>query len=285
LRDTVEVLARSPRTPGSAEHRRSAEHVAGRLQAAGFVVEEMHFRSAGRDGLNLLTRPRPDRADLPLVLIGAHYDTVPGSPGADDNASAVAALLELASWIGPRLTEGGCVARLQLAAYDLEEAGGLGSAAHCQRLEEAGTLLRGMIALEMLGYADSRPGSQNLPAHLRGLYPDVGNFIGVIGNEASRDLLQPVTAGLKSVPGLPVESLAVPGTGTSLPDVRRSDHRAFWDRGFQALMITDTSFLRNPHYHQASDTPQTLDYAFLAKVTAGVCEAVRSLVERVASAG
>src|SRR5262249_59479788 len=111
------------------------------------------------------------------------------------------------------------------------------------------------------------------------LYPNVANFIGVVGNEASRELLQVVTAGMKSVPGLPVEFIAVPGNGEILYQTRLSDHASFWDRGFPALMITDTSFFRNPHYHQVSDTPETLDYPFLAKVTAGVCEAVRQILQ------
>ena len=135
-----------------------------------------------------------------------------------------------------------------------------------------------MISLEMLGYTDNRPGSQQLPAHLRGLYPDVGNFIGVVGNQASATLLAAVAEALRTVPGLPVEHLAVPGTGTMVPETRLSDHSSFWDCGFPALMVTDTSFLRNPHYHKATDTAATLDYPFLARVTLGVCEAVRGLL-------
>ena len=135
-----------------------------------------------------------------------------------------------------------------------------------------------MISLEMLGYTDHRPGSQQLPPHLKGLYPDVGDFIGVVGNEASKPLLAAATAGLKRVAGLPVQTLAVPGDGTLLPVTRLSDHASFWDRGLPALMITDTSFFRNPHYHQPTDAPATLDYPFLARVTAGVCLAVWDLL-------
>jgi hypothetical protein len=135
-----------------------------------------------------------------------------------------------------------------------------------------------MISLEMLGYTDQRPGSQRLPPHLAGLYPDVGNFIGICGNEASRAILDIMVAGMESIEGLPVESIAVPGRGETLPPVRLSDHCSFWDRGYQALMITDTSFMRNPHYHTPSDTPETLDYPFLAKVTAGVFAAVWRLL-------
>jgi hypothetical protein len=151
----------------------------------------------------------------------------------------------------------------------------LGSAAHAAGLNDT---LRGMISLEMLGYADRRPGSQHLPEHLIGLYPDVGDFIGVVGNEASRTLLNDWVAGFKLVPNLPVEALAVPGRGEELAEARLSDHSSFWDRDLPALMVTDTSFFRNPHYHRPGDMPETLDYAFLARVAAGVQMAVYRLL-------
>jgi Zn-dependent M28 family amino/carboxypeptidase len=269
----VRRLAAGPRAPGSAAHRDAADYIRRHLQLAGFIVEDHPFREAGLAGLNLLTRPVPESDDLPLLIVGAHYDSVADSPGADDNASAVAALLELAAWIGPgRPSPPRC--RLQLVAYDLEEYGLVGSFIHSRDVQQAGTRLRGMISLEMLGYTDPRPGSQRLPPHLVGRYPDTGNFIGVCANEAARDLLQGVVAGMKSVGELPVEYIAVPGRGEMLYEVRLSDHSSFWDRDYPALMVTDTSFFRNPHYHQPSDTPETLDYPFLAKVTAGVCAAV-----------
>jgi len=130
----------------------------------------------------------------------------------------------------------------------------------------------------MLGYTDPRPGGQRLPPQLAGLYPDVGDFIGVIANQASRALVGPVSQELRKIEGLPVQELVVPGDGSALPDSRRSDHASFWDQGRPALMLTDTSFLRNPHYHQPTDTPETLDYPFLARVTAGVCLVVEDLL-------
>ena len=264
LRGHVGRLAATPRPPGSAAHKRAADYIRAGLDQAGFSVERDDFG----DGVNLLTRPLPDAHDLPLVVIAAHYDSIPDSPGADDNASAIAALLELAAWIGPRLAlAAGLKAQLVLAAYDLEEYGLLGSDRHSGQLTSP---LKGMISLEMLGYTDHRPGSQQLPPHLKRLYPDVGDFIGVVGNDASRGLVETVTGGLKRVAGLPVQSLAVPGDGSALPVTRLSDHASFWDRGLPALMITDTSFFRNPHYHRPSDTPDTLNYPFLAKVTEGV---------------
>jgi Zn-dependent M28 family amino/carboxypeptidase len=279
LRHHVANLARAPRTPGSQEHSQAADYIRRHYEQAGLVVEETRFQQAGFVGINLLARPFPRRADLPLLIVGAHYDSIPGSPGADDNASAVAALLELAHWMSTRFpAPGPQLCQLELAAYDLEEYGLLGSSVHSGEVQRGGTSLLGMISLEMLAYTDARPGSQRLPPHLAKLYPSVGNFIGVCGNLASRMLVEVVTLAMKSVPGLPVEFIVVPGRGEVLPEVRLSDHSSFWDRDYPALMITDTSFYRNPHYHQPSDTPETLDYPFLAKVTAGVCEAVRRLL-------
>ena len=184
--------------------------------------------------------------------------------------------MELADALGPLLDgPGPWHARLQLVAYDQEEAGLIGSAAHAAAVKGP---LRGMLSLEMLGYADRSPGSQHLPPHLIGLYPDVGDFIGIVGNEKSKPLLAEVAAGFKLVPNLPVEALAVPGCGEELPEARKSDHTSFWDRGLPALMVTDTSFFRNPHYHRPGDLPETLDYAFLARVTAGVQTAVYRLL-------
>lgn len=284
LRAHVELLAATPRVPETVEHAQARNYIAQALQHAGFKTRIESARESGQACLNVLTEPAPADERLPLLIIGAHYDSVAESPGADDNASAVAALLEVAAWLGPRAQagatcpSGACQARVQLAAYDLEEYGLLGSGRHSRLLRQAGTSVRGMISLEMLGFTDRRPGSQMLPMALRGLYPDVGDFIGVIGNEASAELLQIVSAGLKSVPELPVEQIAVPGDGRLLGETRLSDHSSFWDQGFQALMVTDTSFFRNPHYHKDSDTPATLDYEFLARVTAGLCAAVWNLL-------
>jgi Zn-dependent M28 family amino/carboxypeptidase len=286
LQAHVAALAAAPRPPGTPAHTRAAAYVREHLERAGFQVDTRTLQESGITCVNLLTRPLPDPEGLPLVIVAAHYDSIDDSPGADDNASAVAALIEVARLIRPRLEEAGpWRARLQLVAYDLEEYGLIGSYLHSRELRQAGQALRGMISLEMLGYTDTRPGSQGLPPHLSHLYPDVGNFIGVVGNDRSLDLLGVVVQAMKRVAGLPVQCLAVPGNGEPLPETRLSDHSPFWDQGFPALMVTDTSFFRNPHYHQASDTPETLDYPFLAQVTTGVYEAVLELLSRSGGGG
>ncbi len=275
LRAHVETLARAPRVPGTEEHARSRAYALGQLQRAGFAVSEEPFHQDVTSA-NLLTEPQPADPGLPLLVIGAHYDSVPGTPGADDNASGVAALLELARLARPVLEGAGPFhSRLQLAVYDLEEYGMVGSDVHARALERAGVGLRGMVSLEMLGFTAPQ---QRLPPHLVGLYPAVGNFIGVSGNERSRELVEAVAGAMKTVPGLPVEWITLPGNGEALPEVRLSDHSSFWERGQPALMLTDTSFFRNPHYHQPTDTPETLDYPFLARVTLGVAAAVGRLL-------
>jgi aminopeptidase YwaD len=194
LRRHVERLATVPRPPESAEHAQAQAYITREFETAGFIV----CRQDGGDDLgfpctNLLTEPVPADPTLPLFVVGAHYDSIANSPGADDNASALAALVELARWIRPKLDVAGPFkARLQLAAYDLEEYGLIGSFAHARELKAARAPVLGMISLEMLGYIDLRPGSQRLPPQLAGVYPDTGDFIGVVGNEASRALLQAV---------------------------------------------------------------------------------------------
>jgi hypothetical protein len=134
-----------------------------------------------------------------------------------------------------------------------------------------------MISLEMIGYTDSRPGSQRYPLGLRAFYPERGDFIGVIGNWSSATLLRRFARQMRQVRGLPVETLSVPGNGGLIPAVRLSDHAPFWDAGYPALMVTDTSFFRNPHYHSSTDTLETLNLDFMAKVCEGVVRAVLAL--------
>jgi hypothetical protein len=273
LRRHVVALAQSPRAPGTSAHQRAAEYIRNQLCQAGFDVSQAPFSEAGFTGVNLMTTAKPDCDDLPLLILGAHYDSGLQTPGADDNASGLAALLELADAVRFH-TQGVPHCRVQLVAYDLEESGMIGSYVHARQLQSSKTALRGMISLEMLGFTAPE---QRLPPHLASFYPNIGNFIGIVGNENSQRLLTAFTAAMKSIAGLPVEFIALPGNGEAIYEARLSDHSPFWDRGFPALMITDTSFFRNPHYHQPSDTPETLDYPFLAKVTAGVCRAVEVL--------
>jgi hypothetical protein len=134
-----------------------------------------------------------------------------------------------------------------------------------------------MISLEMVGYTDPRPGAQKYPIGLNWLYPDRGDYIGVIGNWTSSALLRSMARGMRQVRGLAVETLLIPGNGALLPAVRLSDHAPFWDAGYPALMITDTAFFRNPHYHSRTDALGTLNVEFMAHVCEGVVRAIAAL--------
>lgn len=232
------------------------------------------------DGLhrNVIGTVRPTQASAretgsPLIL-AAHYDTVEGSPGADDNASALAVLLEVAHRIG----SGRLQRPVQLIAFALEEPGLFGSQAYTAHLAATGQAIQGAIVLECVGYASDEEGSQTIPPGVPISVPTIGNFLGVIGNQASAPFTQSVAHTMAR--HMPIVPLIVPGKGELLPDARRSDHTAFWERGFPALMLTDTANFRNPHYHQPTDTIDTLNLDFLASVTDAVTAAVRELAKR-----
>ena len=269
------------RHPHSAPHAltHAAEYLAARLAEYGWATSGQPFRALGKSYFNILgvkwPPGRPAKDGPAPLLIGAHYDTVVGSPGADDNASGLAVLLEAAD----RLRHLVVARPVWLAAFCLEEHGLLGSRAFISGLKQTGQPVDGAIVLECVGYASRDAGSQRTPPGVPISLPSIGNFLGMVGNEASRDLLATVERNARRVaPNTPTIALAVPGRGESLPDVRRSDHAAFWDEGYRAVMLTDTANFRNPHYHQPSDTLDTLDLDFLE----GVSEIVVGCIEDLA---
>jgi Zn-dependent M28 family amino/carboxypeptidase len=238
----------------------------------GLNVESDYFGYRGKRFRNIVGRPGAQRGGSVMVL-GAHFDSVPGTPGADDNASGVAVLLEAARL----LSRAKLRSELLFCAFNLEELDMIGSTHMAKQLKSAGAKIDVMISLEMVGYTDSRPGSQKYPFGLKAFYPDRGDFISVIGNWNSGRLLRRFVRQMRQVQGLPVETLSVPGNGGFIPAVRLSDHSPFWDAGYPALMVTDTSFFRNPHYHRSTDTLDTLDIDFMAKVCEGVVRAMLAL--------
>jgi len=238
----------------------------------GLDVQSDAFPYAGALFHNIVARLGELRSD-PVVILGAHFDSVVGTPGADDNASGVAVLLETARL----LAHVALATQVLFCAFNLEELNMIGSTAFARKLKAAGMKVQAMISLEMVGYTDSRPGSQKLPAGLGRFYPDRGDFIGVVGNWKSNALLHKFAAGMRQTAKLNVETLSVPGKGALIPAVRLSDHAPFWDLGYPALMITDTSFYRNPHYHGATDSIETLDIDFMVKVCEGVVRGLSAL--------
>ena len=236
-------------------------------------VNTHEFEVRGKVHQNLiLDLPATRDTGKPPILVGAHYDGVPGTPGADDNATGVAVLLEMARAFATEAIS----YPVRLVAFDLEEYGLLGSTAYAQTLIEEKQPLRLMVSLEMLGYCDRRPNSQNYPPGLKYFYPDRGDYIIFIGNPSSLGDLLRLRKRMRRE-GTPCEILPVPNAGKWVPDTRRSDHAPFWDRGYRGMMLTDTSFLRNPHYHQKSDRLETLDLDFLTGVCRGAIAGLRHL--------
>lgn len=240
------------------------------------TVETHHFSVRGQEHTNwILKLPgnhSAGRQSAP-ILVSAHYDAVPGTPGADDNASGLAVLLELASYISR------CPSKVPIwfVAFDMEEYGLLGSQAYGEMLKAARQPLRLMIALEMVGYCDRRPHTQQYPVPmLKWLYPQTGNFIGLVGNLATIPKLNQMQRHIRRA-GAACEWLPVPGRGQLLPSIRRSDYASFRDLGYPATLITDTSFLRNPHYHQSSDRLETLDLEFMTSICQGLITWLSSL--------
>ena len=241
------------------------------------TATELPFEVSGRTFTNLevLVPSRLGATEPGCIVVGAHYDTVPGTPGADDNATGVAALLELARQLAHERFD----RSLRLVFFPNEEPpffpnAGMGSAAYAAALRHAAVDVHTMISLEMLGYYSDQPRSQRYPPGLSLWYPNQGNFIGFVSNLRSRNQLRDLKRAFTASSDFPCESLAAPEWTVV---VGLSDHSSFWKQGYPGLMVTDTAFMRNPHYHQASDTADTLDFERFAKVTEGLVGAVRRL--------
>jgi Peptidase family M28 len=251
------------------------------LTESGYGVERQSYLAHGVEVANLIVELRgADRADE-ILIVGAHYDTVPSTPGADDNASAVAVLIEVARLMRrwrPRRT-------VRFVAFPCEEpphffTDEMGSQVHARACRARGENLVGMLCLEMVGFFTAELGVQQLPPgiprFLRWAFPRRGDFLAAVGNLRSWRLLRKFRRGFKRATRFPLFSIVLPEL---IHDIRRSDNSSFWDQGYQALMLTDTSYLRNPHYHLASDTPETLDYERMAGVVVGVLGGVVELTK------
>jgi Zn-dependent M28 family amino/carboxypeptidase len=242
----------------------------------GLTVTTHPFPALGGTYRNVLGTALPPAQAIPAppLILAAHFDTVEGSPGADDNASALAVMLAVT-----RQIRGMKLARpIHFIAFNLEEENLLGSHAYAAFLKKTRQAIHGAIILECVGYASHQKGSQKTPPGLPISIPTTGDFLGVIGNERSQALAGSVVQFMKSY--LPIVPLVVPGNGEKLPDTRRSDHTSFWEHGFPAVMLTDTANFRNPHYHRPTDTLDTLNLDFILSVADGVTAAVMALASQ-----
>ncbi len=257
---------------------RAADYLRDALRDAGARVSEQGYVAAGRPVRNILAAFGPDTPER--IVVGAHYDAFAGLPGADDNASGAAGLLELARL----LSKSPPAVAVELAAYALEEpphfnSEWMGSAVHAKSLRAKKVRVRAMLCLEMIGCFSDEPGSQTFPLPGLGLlYPTRGDFIAVAGRLRDARLVRTVKAAMAGVEGLRVRSInAPPRLGPVELGLDLSDHASFWAAGMPAVMVTDTAFFRNSRYHGPDDTPETLDYGRMALVVSGVHRAVLAL--------
>ncbi len=252
----------------------AAEYIESELSAAGWKVRRDNYEVRGKRSDNL-------EVELPgaspeIVLIGAHYDSVFGSPGANDNGSGVAALLALA-----RRFAGSQNARtLRFVAFVNEEphyfqTAEMGSYVYAGRCREKNDPIKAMISLETIGYYSNAAGSQSYPAPGLGLlYPRTGNFIAFVGNVASASLLREALGEFRRHAQIPSAGGALPAL---VPGVGWSDQWSFWQHGYPGIMVTDTAPFRYPHYHDPSDTPDKLEYDSMTRVVRGLEKVIRSL--------
>jgi len=237
-------------------------------------VSEQVYRVQGKTYRNVVAHFGPESEER--IIVGAHYDTAGPLPGADDNASGVAGLIELARLLSRQQPP----LRVELVAFSLEEppyfrTTGMGSSVHAESLRNQNVQVRAMISLEMIGYFSDAPNSQSFPiAVLSAFYPSKGNFIGVVGRLSDGLLARKVKSAMRSAAPLPVYSINAP---QFVPGVDFSDQLNYWHAGYNAVMITDTAFYRNRNYHTAQDTAEKLDYKRMALVVEGVYAAVMNL--------
>jgi RimJ/RimL family protein N-acetyltransferase len=259
----------------------AAELIERRLTSFGYTVTSQPYQVDDLAVRNVIAERRGAERPERVIVVGAHYDSVVGSPGADDNASGVAVLLELA-----RLhAETPFRKTVRFVAFTLEEppffrSRRMGSRVYTRSLKERGEGVEAMLCLESVGYYSQEPGSQSFPwlvFWLRWRYPTTGHFITIVSNRDSQPLQSQVRDALTAHTDLPVETYTGPWW---IPGVTWSDHGSFWNEGYPAVMLTDTALFRNPHYHRSTDQPDTLDYQAMAELVHGLVEALTALDER-----
>jgi hypothetical protein len=274
LRTDVVALGGERNTEKPGTLGKSASFIEGALRDAGYEPKRLPYDDEGISVDNLEAEIKGEKE---TVIVGAHYDSAPGAEGADDNGSGVAAMLALARSFAskhPKRT-------LRFVAFVNEEpphfwTPNMGSLVYAKACKARGDDIVAMLSLETVGYFRDEPGTQKYPPVVSWLYPDRGDFIGFVGNVGSRSLVRSAIGTFRANAAFPSEGAALPSFVTG---VGWSDHWSFYEQGFQAIMVTDTAPFRNPHYHRPSDTPDTLDYDRLARVTSGLEAVVRALVD------
>jgi hypothetical protein len=278
LSDHVKYLVervgeRSLSKPGSIQA--VTDYLRNTLKQAGYSPTECSYSVEGHSVSNIEVRLEGSDNSIGSVIVGAHYDSVAGTVGADDNATGVAGVLELARQIqGSKLRR-----TVRFVLFMNEEpphfqTDTMGSLVYARQLRRDHIPVSAMISLEMLGFYSDAPGSQKYPPVLGLFYPSQGDFIGFVGNEESRDLVRKSIRTFRESASFPSEGVAAPA---AWPGVGWSDHWSFWQQQYPAIMITDTAMFRYPYYHTPLDTTDRLDFSRMARVVGGVRRIVESL--------
>jgi Zn-dependent M28 family amino/carboxypeptidase len=267
---TVNIGERSVRVPENLE--KTAAYITSFYQDIGVAVERQAYSYAELPLDNIVAEIAFRADPKHRFLIGAHYDSVSGTVGADDNASAVAVQLEVARHLAEQKGTNTLDLAVKFVSFALEEppvygTRHMGSRVYAKMARTQKEKIDGMICLEMVGYTCKESGCQHYPFPLMFMdYPKQGNFIGIVNNFKSRGFARGLVEQFQKNQRLPVVKLTVPFNGWIMPAVRLSDHASFWDQGFKAVMLTDSAFFRNPYYHTAADTMDKLDFEFMAEV-------------------
>ncbi|MCU0719488.1 MAG: M28 family metallopeptidase [Pirellula sp.] len=260
----------------------SIGYIEGQWASMGYEVTRECYDALGDQATNLIVDRRGTVRSDEIILIGAHYDTVFCTPGADDNASAVAVMLEVSRLLKDIVHK----RSIRFVAFACEEPpyfnlDGMGSQYHASQAKKRNDNIVGMLCLEMVGYYTTEPHSQKIPPlipkALRRFFPKRGDFLAAVGNLASWKLCWSFRRGFKKgAKAMPLFTICLP---ERIKEIRLSDNSSFWDQNYPALMLTDTSFLRNPNYHKSTDTPESLDYPRMTQVTYGVASAIQHLAK------
>ena len=272
-----EVATRPHNTSYPHELERAAAYIERALAAAGYDVHRQPFRADGQEVRNIevVVEPAASAADGKTLVVGAHYDSYFHAPGANDNGTGVAGVIELATLLAD-LRRGSSI-RIRLVLFVNEEPPYfktelMGSLVYARRLKQSGEPVLGMISLETLGFYSDEERSQRYPPPLGLLYPTKGNFVAFVGLTSSRAFVRKTVGSFRAVAPFPSVGGTAPGI---IPGIDWSDHWSFEQLGIPAVMVTDTALFRYPHYHTAADTPDKVDYERLARVVSGLERVIR----------
>jgi len=276
----VAIASREHNTRTPAELEKAAAYIETALVQAGYRPSRQEYAAGGQKVRNIevsvsnvAAGKRPDR----IFIVGAHYDSAQGAPGANDNGSGTAAVLELARLLKTMRPSVGTEVRFVLFVneeppYFMGEE--MGSMVHAAEMKRQGQNVKAALVLETMGYYTDKPNTQRLPPGLEGRYPGTGNFIAFVGTLESSSLVREALAAFRASTDFPAHGLAAPAHTTG---VTLSDHASYNRHGYPALMITDTAFMRYPYYHTAEDTPDKLDYEGMARVVDGLAKTIVAL--------